>query len=125
MPMRSKIALSLLALLILVPASPASARSSIRIGVADQSPSMFDNPHFQELNIKRTRYFVPADVMQDAEELDTATALADAQPAPPLLRPGRRHAGRRGARQGRGVRERRAQQRRLAVPAHLHGRPAR
>src|SRR4028119_1256269 len=78
MPMRSKIALSLLALLILVPASPASARSSIRVGVADQSPSMFDNPHFQELKIKRTRYFVPADVMQDSEELDKATAFVNA-----------------------------------------------
>ena len=72
--MRTKLLLSLLALL-LVPASPAAARSSIRVGVADQSPAMFDNPAFQQLKIKRTRYFVPAAVMRDAAELEKATAF--------------------------------------------------
>ncbi|HEX6390769.1 MAG TPA: hypothetical protein VFZ89_15015 [Solirubrobacteraceae bacterium] len=75
--MRSKILLSLLALLALVPAAPASAKSSIRVGVADQSPAMFDNPSFQELKIKRTRYFVPADIMRDAAELEKATAFVE------------------------------------------------
>ena len=76
--MRSKILLSLLALLVLLPASPASAKSSIRVAVADQSPAMFDSPFFQELKIKRTRYFVPADVMRDAAELERATAFVTA-----------------------------------------------
>jgi hypothetical protein len=58
-----------------LPAAPASARSSIRVGVADQSPAMFDSPHFQALNIKRTRYFVPSDVMQDAAERAKARAF--------------------------------------------------
>ena len=44
------------------------ARSPIRVGVADQSPAMFANPCFRALNTKRTRYFVPADVMQDTAE---------------------------------------------------------
>ncbi len=74
-PMRTKLPLSLLALLVLLPVSPATARSSIRVGVADQSPAMFDNPSFQQLNIKRTRYFVPADVMRDPAELEKATAF--------------------------------------------------
>jgi hypothetical protein len=68
----------MLALLVLVPAAPAAARSSIRVGLADQSPAMFGNPSFQQLNIKRTRYFVPADVMQDAAELARATAFVTA-----------------------------------------------
>ena len=76
--MRTTLLLSLLAVLVLVPVSPAAARSSIRVGIADQSPAMFDSPRFQQLNIKRTRYFVPADVMQDAEELEKATAFATA-----------------------------------------------
>jgi len=75
--MRSKILISLLALFVLVPASPASAKSSIRVGVADQSPAMFDNPSFQELKIKRSRYFVPADIMRDPAELEKATAFVE------------------------------------------------
>ena len=75
--MRSKILISLLALFALVPASPASANRAIRVGIADQSPAMFDNPSFQELRIKRTRYFVPADIMRDAAELEKATVFVE------------------------------------------------
>ena len=59
-------------------AAPASAKSSIRVGIADQSPTMFASPEFRALNIKRTRYFVPADVMQDPTELAKATAFVRA-----------------------------------------------
>ena len=76
--MRTKLPLSLLALLVLVPAAPAAAKSSIRVGVADQSPAMFESPAYQQLKMKRTRYFVPADVMQDGEELAKATAFVTA-----------------------------------------------
>ena len=65
-------------MLVLAAASPAAARSSIRVGVADQSPAMFDNPYFQQLKIKRTRYFVPADVMQDSAERAKARAFVEA-----------------------------------------------
>jgi hypothetical protein len=61
-----------------LPASPAAARSSIRVGVADQSPRMFESPFFQRLQIKRTRYFVASDVMQDAAERARATAFVQA-----------------------------------------------
>ncbi|MDP8967297.1 MAG: hypothetical protein M3N04_01720 [Actinomycetota bacterium] len=67
-----------LALILLLPASPASARSSVRVGVADQSPTMFDSPYFKELKIKRTRYFVPSDVMQDRAERAKARAFVKA-----------------------------------------------
>ncbi len=80
--MRTKLLLPLLALavalLALVSASPASAKSSIRVGVADQSPAMFQSPFFQQLKIKRTRYFVPADIMSDPVELERATAFVTA-----------------------------------------------
>ena len=78
--MRIPLSLTLLALLVLalVTPSPATARSSIRVGVADQSPTMFSNPYFQQLKIKRTRYFVPADVMQNPGELAKATAFVGA-----------------------------------------------
>ncbi len=66
---------SFLALILLIPASPAGARSSVRVGVADQSPAMFDSPYFKQLKIKRTRYFVPSDVMRDAKERAKARAF--------------------------------------------------
>jgi isopentenyl diphosphate isomerase/L-lactate dehydrogenase-like FMN-dependent dehydrogenase len=76
--MRTKLSLTLLTLLVLVPAAPAAARSSIRVGVADQSPAMFANPYFKQLKIKRTRYFVRSDVMQNAAELAKATTFVTA-----------------------------------------------
>jgi hypothetical protein len=36
---------------------------------------MFESPDFQALNIKRTRYFVASDVMQDARERERARAF--------------------------------------------------
>jgi len=76
MPLR--ILIALLAVLALAPTASADARSSIRVGVADQSPRMFDSPYFQQLNIKRTRYFVPADIMQDKAERLKARAFVKA-----------------------------------------------
>jgi hypothetical protein len=75
---RSLCALAAVAAVALLPASPAIARSSIRVGVADQSPAMFDSPFYQRLNVKRTRYFVASDVMQDATERAKATAFVQA-----------------------------------------------
>ncbi len=60
------LALIVLSALIAVPT--ASAKTSIRVGIGDQSPLMFQSSAFQDLNIKRTRYFVPADIMQDRDE---------------------------------------------------------
>src|SRR4051794_35527645 len=67
-----------IAALVLLPASPASARSSIRVGLADQSPAMFGSPLFASLKIKRTRYFVQSDVMQNATERAKARAFVQA-----------------------------------------------
>jgi hypothetical protein len=74
-PVRCLAALTVLALL---PLSSASARSSIRVGIGDQSPSMFASPSFQALKIRRTRYFVRADVMRNPSALAAARAFAEA-----------------------------------------------
>ena len=79
--MISKTPLRLLVLTVaamLLVASPASARSSIKVGIADQSPAMFASPSFRALHVKRTRYFVPADVMQDTAERTKARAFVQA-----------------------------------------------
>jgi hypothetical protein len=79
--MPAKLSLSALAVaaaVALLPAAPAFARSSIRVGAADQSPAMFDSPLYQGLNMKHTRYFVASDVMQDAAERARATAFVEA-----------------------------------------------
>ena len=62
----------------LLPVGEAAARSSIRVGLADQSPAMFDSPAFKELKIRRTRYFVASDVMQDPDERAKARAFVQA-----------------------------------------------
>jgi hypothetical protein len=67
--------LAVLGLTALLPAAPAAAKSSIRVGVADQSPTMFDSPAYQALKLKRTRYFVASDVMRDATERAKARAF--------------------------------------------------
>lgn len=45
-------------------AAPASA-ASITVGIGDQNQAMFDNPAFQQLKLKRVRYFIPWNAMQD------------------------------------------------------------
>jgi hypothetical protein len=76
--MRRLILFPAVALLVLIMAAPATARSSVRVGLADQSPAMFDSPSFKQLKIKRTRYFVPSDVMQDSAERAKARAFVQA-----------------------------------------------
>ncbi len=81
-PARATAAPAILALAILLVVlwqpAPASARSSIRVGIADQSPLMFASPDFQRLHIKRTRYFVASDVMQDGVARAKARAFVKA-----------------------------------------------
>jgi hypothetical protein len=62
----------------LLATTPASAKSAIRVGIGDQSPRMFADPAFKALNIRRTRYFVPSDVMQDSAERAKARAFVTA-----------------------------------------------
>lgn len=72
--------LALVALSVLLAAPTASAKhtSKIRVGIGDQSLRIFESSNFQDLEIKRTRYFVPADLMQDRDERLKARAFVKA-----------------------------------------------
>jgi hypothetical protein len=66
----------LVATLVLVPGA-AQARTSIRVGIGDQSASMFDQSAFQRAKFKRVRYLVPWNVMDDASQRLTARAYVE------------------------------------------------
>ena len=55
---------ALAASLVLVPAA-AHARTSVRVGIGDQSAAMFDQPAFQRAKLKRVRYFIAWNAMDD------------------------------------------------------------
>jgi hypothetical protein len=70
MAFRKMLPLVLLAALVVVP----TAEAKYRVGIGDQSASMFDSARWQSLKLKRTRYLVPwnwsSDPAQRAEVLD-------------------------------------------------------
>ncbi len=63
----------LVATLLLVPGA-AQARTSIRIGIGDQSAAMFDQSAFQRAKFERVRYLVPWNVMDDTQRRLAARA---------------------------------------------------
>jgi hypothetical protein len=65
-------------MLALLPASAASAaKVPIRVGLADQSYTMFDQDKFHDLNIKRTRYFIKWNAIDDDYQLQQADIFVD------------------------------------------------
>jgi hypothetical protein len=68
--------LTLVALLA-VPAL-AHARTSVAVAIADENPAMFDDPAYQALHMKRTRYFVPWNAASHPDVLARAKAFAAA-----------------------------------------------
>src|SRR4051812_14913671 len=64
-----------LAVLIAILAVPAAAqaRIPIRVGIGDQSTTMFDQPAFQRAKFERVRYFVPWNIMGNPGQLTAAT----------------------------------------------------
>jgi hypothetical protein len=62
MAFRKMLPLSLLLVLLVVPA----AEAKLRVGVGDQSAAMFDSARWQSLKLKRTRYIVPWDWTKQA-----------------------------------------------------------
>jgi hypothetical protein len=63
----------LVTLLTACAAAPAPAKIPIRVGIGDQSVTMFDQPAFQRAKFKRVRYFVPWNIMDNAGQLNAAT----------------------------------------------------
>lgn len=77
MPSTFRTALLAFTLAVCALPSAASAKSSIRIGIGDQSHTMFDSPAYQALKLKTTRYFFPWNGMDNAYELGRATQFAE------------------------------------------------
>ena len=77
MPKIDRIALIALVSLLAVPAI-AHARTNVAVAVADENPSMFGDPAYQALHLKRTRYFVPWNAISDPKALASADAFMGA-----------------------------------------------
>jgi hypothetical protein len=60
--------------LVLLPGA-AQARTSIRVGIGDQQVAMFDQPAFQAAKLKRVRYFIAWNAMDDAAQRLAARAF--------------------------------------------------
>jgi hypothetical protein len=58
-----------------------AAKSSITIGIGDQSTKMFASSDYQALSLKKTRYFFPWNGMNDQFALDRAREFVDAAKA--------------------------------------------
>ena len=70
---RLTLAVVLLSACALLPATAAQARIPIRVGIGDQSTTMFDQPAFQRANFQRVRYFVPWNIMDNPGQVTAAT----------------------------------------------------
>ncbi|WP_332674093.1 glycosyl hydrolase [Aromatoleum sp.] len=64
-------------LLLAVPAS-ASAKTNVAVGIGDQSPAMFTDANWKALNLKKTRYFVEWNTIDQPGELQKADAFVAA-----------------------------------------------
>ena len=64
-------------LLLTVPAG-ASAKTNVAVGIGDQSPNMFTDANYQALNIKKVRYFVEWNAIDQPGEVEKADAFVNA-----------------------------------------------
>jgi hypothetical protein len=81
MRFRHLLPVALLALLLALPAT-ASAKPKYRVGIGDQSATVFSDPLFTALKLKRIRYIVPWDWYRDAgQQAEVAAFLTTAHAA--------------------------------------------
>ena len=67
-----------LGLVIAVPASAPAAKIKVAVGVGDQSPTMFDDSNWKALKLKKTRYFVEWNTIDQPDQLAKADAFVSA-----------------------------------------------
>ncbi len=65
-------------LLLTLGTGPAQAKTSIAVGIGDQSPEMFSAPAYKALKLKKTRYFIPWNAMKDSTQRARADAFVNA-----------------------------------------------
>jgi hypothetical protein len=68
------VALGLLA----VPASAPAAKINVAVGVGDQSPQMFSDANWRSLGLKKTRYFIEWNAIDQADQLAEADQYVNA-----------------------------------------------
>jgi hypothetical protein len=70
--MNTRLTILALVAAVLLPASAAEARTNVRVGIGDQQASMFDQPAFTKLKIKRVRYFIRWDAIRHPDVMAAA-----------------------------------------------------
>ena len=73
--------LALVAVIAAIPASASAAKIPVAVGIGDQSPSIFSQPNFTKLKIKKVRYFIRWNAKDNAGELAAADAYINAAKA--------------------------------------------
>ncbi|HVF77949.1 MAG TPA: glycosyl hydrolase [Solirubrobacteraceae bacterium] len=67
-----------LGLVVAGPVSTSAAKTNVAVGIGDQSPRMFDEPNYKALNLKKTRFFVEWNAIDQPDELAKADAFVAA-----------------------------------------------
>ncbi len=62
-------------LIIAGPVSPAAAKTKVAVGIGDQSPQMFTDANWKALKLKKTRYFIEWNAIDQSGELAKADAF--------------------------------------------------
>jgi hypothetical protein len=77
---KTKILLLTIVVSLLV-AAPAHSAYNVRVGIGDQNTAMFGHPDFKKLKIKRVRYFIPWNAINQPAEMQKATDYVNAAKA--------------------------------------------
>jgi hypothetical protein len=75
--MRTIVLSAVAALLLVLPATASAAKVPIRVGIGDQSYTIFDQQKFHDLKIKRLRYFIKWNAIDDDYQLQQADIFVD------------------------------------------------
>jgi hypothetical protein len=67
-----------LGLLVAVPASSSAAKVKVAVGIGDQSPAMFADSNWKALGLKKTRYFIEWNAIDQPGEIADADKFVDA-----------------------------------------------
>lgn len=67
-----------LGLVIAIPASASAAKINVAVSVGDQSPRMFSDANWRALNLKKTRFFIEWNAIDQPDQIQNADAFVDA-----------------------------------------------
>jgi hypothetical protein len=67
--------------LLAIPSAASAAKINVAVGIGDQSPKIFDDANWQALKLKKTRYFIEWNAIQQPAEIADADKFVDAAQA--------------------------------------------